>query len=66
LFNCRVDPVDLTSLFYQWVTNKLIQIDYNRDISDPTKIKNITLVKLKDIPETYPYYERDLFNNIFR
>lgn len=66
LFNCRVDPVDLTSLFYQWVTNKLIRIDYSRDISDQTKIKNITLVKMGDIPESYPYYERDLFDNIFR
>ena len=66
LFNCRVDPIDLTSLFYQWVTNKLIHINYNRDTSDQTKIKNITLVKMRDIPETCPYYERDLFNNIFK
>lgn len=66
LFNCRVDPVDLTSLFYQWVNDKLIRIDYNRDPSDPQKIKDISLVKIRDIPETYPYYEKDLFNNIFK
>ena len=66
LFNCRVDPVDLTSLFYQWVNDKLININYNRDPSDPQKIKDITLVKIRDIPETYPYYEKDLFNNIFK
>ena len=66
LFNCRVDPVDLTSLFYQWVTDKLIRIDYNKDASDPKKIKDIILVKMADIPETYPYYEKELFNNIFK
>lgn len=66
LFNCRVDPVDLTSLFYQWVNDKLISINCTRDESDPKKIKNVTLVKLKNISETYPYYEKDLFNNIFK
>lgn len=66
LFNCRVDPVDLTSLFYQWVNDKLMHINYTRDESDSKKIKNITLVKLRDMPETYPYYEKDLFNNIFK
>lgn len=66
LFNCRVDPVDLTSLFYQWVNDKLIHINYTSDESDPKKIKNITLIKLRDIPETYPYYEKELFNNIFK
>lgn len=66
LFNCRVDPVDLTSLFYQWVNDKLIRIDYSKDDSNPKKIKNITLIKMRDIPETYPYYEKDLFNNIFK
>ena len=66
LFNCRVDPVDLTSLFYQWVNDKLIHIDYTSDESDSKKIKNITLIKLRDIPETYPYYEKELFNNVFK
>ena len=41
LFNCRVDPVDLTSLFYQWVNDKLISINCTRDESDPKKIKNV-------------------------
>lgn len=66
LFNCRVDPIDLTSLFYQRVSDKLIRITYNADVSDSMRIKNITLVKMRDIPETYPYYEKDLFNNIFK
>ena len=66
LFNCRVDPVDITSLFYQWINDKLIRVDYNRDASDPKKIKNITFVKVRDIPESCPYYEREFFNGVFR
>ncbi len=68
LFNCRVDPVDMTSLFYQWVNNGLMRINYDKYNTGPNskKIKSVTLIKIKDIPESYPYYERDLFNGIFK
>lgn len=66
LFNCRVDPVDVTSLFYQWVNKKLIYINYEKDSSNPNKIKSVILVKMNNIPETFPYYEKELFNDIFR
>lgn len=66
LFNCRVDPVDMTSLFYQWAKDKLIKINYDVEGTSSNKIKSVTFVKLNDIPETYPYYERELFYGIFR
>lgn len=65
LFNCRVDPVDMTSLFYQWAKDNLIKINYNIDNIDPKKIKSVTFTKIKDIPESYPYYEKELFSNLF-
>lgn len=65
LFNCRVDPVDVTSLFYQWINNKLIYINYDKKNSESKNIKSVTLVKMNNMPETYPFYERELFNGIF-
>ena len=65
LFNCRVDPVDITSLIYQWASNNFIFIDYQSKSNNSKKIKSITLIKKSDIPVDYPYYEKDLFNNIF-
>jgi hypothetical protein len=61
-----VDPVDMTSLFYQWAKDKLIKINYDVEGTSSNKIKSVTFVKLNDIPETYPYYERELFYGIFR
>lgn len=66
LFNCRVDPVDVTSLFYQWVNKKLIYIDYEKEDSDSKSIKAVTLVKMSNMPETFPFYEKELFNDIFK
>ena len=66
MFNCRVDPVDMTSLFYQWVNDKIIEIKCGVDKTDSKKINSITFVKLKDIPEDYPYYEKELFYNLFK
>ena len=65
LFNCRVDPVDITSLLYQWAINKFIFIDYQFKSNNSKKIKSVTLIKKSDLPESYPYYEKDLFNNLF-
>ena len=66
LFNCRVDPVDMTSLFYQWADNKLLDISYEMDPKNPKKIQYITFTKNCDMPDSYPFYERELFNNLFK
>ena len=55
----------------EWILQKLdskdnlIKINYNIDNIDPKKIKSVTFTKIKDIPESYPYYEKELFSNLF-
>lgn len=66
LFNCRADPIDMTSLFYQRAINKFISISCEKVSPDSNELKSVTFQKIKDIPESYPYYERELFNGIFK
>lgn len=66
LYNCKVDVTDLTSLIYQWASEKIISIkviDDSKWIDDWTKIQ---LKKLKSIDETRPFFEQEIFNSLFR
>ena len=66
LFNCRVDPVDMTSLFYKWKNDKIIVINCVKESSSSKNIKRVIITKLKDIPDNAQLYEKDFFNTIFR
>lgn len=62
LYNCKVEPSDLTSLMYQWAYEGFIEID---DGSDSENMTKIILKKLKDLPNDRPFFETDMFNSIF-
>ena len=62
LYNCKVEPTDLTSLIYQWAYEGFIEID---DGSDSENMTKIILKKIKDLPEARPFFETDMFNSIF-
>ena len=64
LYNCRVDPTDLTCLIYQRTLDWLISID-NILWNNSKKIEKIKLKKLKNIPNSRPFFEREIFNSIF-
>ena len=66
LFNCRVDPIDMTSLLYQRANKNLLSISYEKESPTSNKIKSVTLSKKNDISESCPYYERELFNEMFK
>ena len=62
LYNCSVEPTDLTSLIYQWKFEKLIDIKtFTWEHSEKDYIK---LIKKKDIPQTRPL-ETEIFDSIF-
>ena len=62
LYNCRVEPTDLTSLIYQWAYQWLIQIE---DWDNSEDMIKVVLKKLKEIPEDRPFFEKDMFDSIF-
>ena len=66
LFNCRVDPVDMTSLFYKWKNEKIIVINCVKKTSSSKDIQRVIITKLKTIPDDAPLYEKDFFYTIFR
>jgi len=66
LFNCRVDPVDMTSLFYKWKNEKIILINCIKKTSSSKDIQRVVITKLKTIPDNAPLYEKDFYYTIFR
>ena len=63
LYNCSVEPTDLTSLIYQWKFENLIDIKtFKWEDSNKEYVK---LVKLDDIPLTRPLFETEIFDSIF-
>ena len=66
IFNCRVDPIDMTSLFYQWKNDKIIAINCVKKSPSSNDIQRVIITKLKDIPDESQMYEKDFFNTIFR
>ena len=66
IFNCRVDPIDMTSLFYQWKNDKIIAINCVKKTPSSNDIQRVIITKLKDIPDESQMYEKDFFHTIFR
>lgn len=63
LYNCSVEPTDLTSLIYQWKFEKLIDIKtFTWKNSSKEYIK---LIKKNDIPLSRPLFESEIFDSIF-
>lgn len=62
LYNCKVEPTDLTSLIYQWAYDWLIELE---DGDDSEGMAKVILKKLKDIPRDRPFFETDMFDSIF-
>ncbi len=63
LYNCKVEPTDLTSLIYQWKFEKLIDIKTFQ--WENSKKEYIKLIKKEDIPLIRPLFETEIFNSIF-
>lgn len=64
LYNCKVDVTDLTSLIYQWTLDWLISVK-NITWENSKKIEKIELIKLRDISNDRPFFERSIFEAIF-
>ena len=65
LYNCKVDVSDLTSLIYQWAFEWLISIKSVESKEDKKRVSQIELIKMKEIDETRPFFETEIFNSIF-
>ena len=63
LYNCNVEPTDLTSLIYQWKFENLIDIKTFK--WENSKKEYIKLIKKDDISLTRPLFETEIFNSIF-
>ena len=63
LYNCRVDPTDLTSLIYQWKFENLINIKIVT--WENSKKEYIKLIKLEEMPLTRPLFEMEIFDSLF-
>ena len=63
LYNCSVEPTDLTSLIYQWKFEKLIDIKIFT--WENSKREFIKLIKKDDMPLTRPLFESEIFDSIF-
>jgi len=61
LLNHRENTQDLLTLIYKWAYEKYIQIENTGNIVNP----EFLLTKLKEIPQSCPGYEKELFNEIF-
>ncbi len=63
LYNCNVEPTDLTSLIYQWKFEKLI--DIKTFVWEHSEKDYIKLIKKEDMPLTRPLFETEIFDSIF-
>lgn len=63
LYNCSVEPTDLTSLIYQWKFEKLIDIKFFT--WENSNREYIKLIKKEDMPLTRPLFESEIFDSIF-
>ena len=63
LYNCKVDPTDLTSLIYQWKFEKLI--DIKTFVWENSNKEFIKLIKKDEIPLTRPLFESEIFDSLF-
>ena len=64
LYNCSVEPTDLTSLIYRWKFEKFI--DIKTFTWENSKREYIKLIKKEDLPLTRPLFESEIFDSIFR
>lgn len=65
LYNCKVDVSDLTSLIYQWAFEWLISIKNVKWEEEWKTLSQIELCKLKNMEDTRPFFEKEIFNSIF-
>lgn len=63
LYNCILEPTDLTSLVYKWLIEWLISVEIDNDTWYST-IRRFTVTKLKNIESGRPQYEIDFFNDL--
>lgn len=61
LYNCILEPTDLTSLLYKWVVEWLISLRIEESVNFE-KIDWFIMTKLKNIEWSYPSYEVKFFN----
>ena len=66
LFNCLLEPTDLTSLLYKWIIEWLISIELCKDSycsvsGNSSTVRNFIITKLKNIDKNRPPYELDFF-----
>lgn len=61
LYNCILEPTDLTSLLYKWVVEWLISLRVEESVNFE-KIDWFIMTKLKNIDWNYPSYEVKFFN----
>ena len=64
LYNCILEPTDLTSLLYKWAIEWLISISMEESTNFERK-DWFVVTKLKDIDGKRPKYERNFFYSIF-
>ncbi len=64
LYNCLLEPTDITSLLYKWAIEWFIDISLEEQWTF-NKSTWFIMTKLKDINIHYHQYEVDLFNSIF-
>jgi hypothetical protein len=63
LYNCILEPTDLTSLVYKWLIEWLVSVEIENDEWYST-VKRFILTKLKNIESNKPKYEVDFFNDL--
>ncbi len=64
LYDCLLQPTDLTCLLYKWAIDWLISIKFG-DWNEISKTKWFIMTKLKDIDDSYPQYEIDFYDSLF-
>lgn len=64
LYNCSVEPTDLTSMIYQWKFEDLIDIQTFK--WENSKKEYVKLIKKSDLPLDRPLFESEIFDSIFR
>ena len=60
LIDDKLDPRDITSLIYQWTSNKYIKI-----CAEDDKNKKFYIKKLKNLPDSSKEYQKNLFKKLF-
>ena len=63
LYNCILEPTDLTSLVYKWAIEWLISIEIDKDTWYST-VRRFVMTKLKNIEANKPQYEIDFFDSL--